>query len=128
MPIAAATADAAPPLDPPGVSAVFHGFRVVPKTRLSVTPFQPNSGVFVRPITPDTGLNLLTKAIEVEVGLSLSPNRKRWRPLRHAGASRPPAGTRSAWPEARFVINNQAAGVNASHGAHWVASLTRSKR
>ena len=45
----------------------------------------------MRPITPDTGLNPLTKAIEVEVGLSLSPNRKRWRPLRYAGASHPPA-------------------------------------
>src|SRR4029077_6974293 len=50
-PSPAATAAAAPPLDPPGVSSVFHGLRVMPKTRLSVTPFQPNSGVFVRPIT-----------------------------------------------------------------------------
>src|SRR5579863_10674339 len=45
-----ATAAAAPPLEPPGVRSVFHGFRVMPKTRLSVTPFQPNSGVLVRPI------------------------------------------------------------------------------
>jgi len=50
-PSPAATAAAAPPLDPPGVKSVFQGLRVTPKTRLSVTPFQPNSGVFVRPMT-----------------------------------------------------------------------------
>ena len=49
-PSPAATAAEAPPLDPPGVSFVFHGLRVMPNTRLSVTPFQPNSGVFVRPM------------------------------------------------------------------------------
>ena len=29
---------------------MFHGLRVIPNTRLSVTPFQPCSGVFVRPL------------------------------------------------------------------------------
>ena len=43
----AATAAEAPPLEPPGVSFVFHGLRVIPNTRLSVTPFQPYSGEFV---------------------------------------------------------------------------------
>jgi hypothetical protein len=47
MPNAAATA--APPLLPPGVSAGFHGLRVMPVSGLSVTPFQPNSGVVVLP-------------------------------------------------------------------------------
>src|SRR5688572_6078952 len=46
----AASAAAAPPLEPPGIRSRFHGLRVTPKTRLSVTPLQPNSGVFVLPI------------------------------------------------------------------------------
>ena len=45
----AATAAAAPPEEPPGVLAGFHGFRVMPVSGLSVTPFQPNSGVVVLP-------------------------------------------------------------------------------
>ena len=49
-PIPSAAATAAPPLDPPGVLFVFHGLRVIPVNGLSVTPFQPNSGVVVRPI------------------------------------------------------------------------------
>ena len=47
MPSAAATA--APPLLPPGVRSVFQGLRVTPVSGLSVTPFQPNSGVVVLP-------------------------------------------------------------------------------
>src|SRR5690349_11928760 len=49
--IPAATAAAAPPLEPPAFMPRFHGFRVWPKILLSVTPLQPNSGVFVLPIT-----------------------------------------------------------------------------
>src|SRR3954467_5465860 len=48
-PMPAATAAAAPPEDPPGVFAGFHGLRVIPVSGLSVTPFQPNSGVVVLP-------------------------------------------------------------------------------
>ena len=44
-----ATAAAAPPEEPPGVFAGFHGLRVMPVSGLSVTPFQPNSGVVVLP-------------------------------------------------------------------------------
>src|ERR1044072_9406283 len=44
-----ATAAAAPPEDPPGVFAGFQGLRVMPVSGLSVTPFQPNSGVVVLP-------------------------------------------------------------------------------
>src|SRR5689334_8688774 len=44
-----ATAAALPPDDPPGVIFVFHGLRVMPVSGLSVTPFQPNSGVVVLP-------------------------------------------------------------------------------
>ena len=52
-PSPAATAAPAPPLDPPGVSARFQGFRVIPKSGLSVTPLWPNSGVLVLPrMTP----------------------------------------------------------------------------
>src|SRR3990170_8315129 len=48
-PMPEATAAAAPPEEPPGVFAVFHGLRVMPVSGLSVTPFQPNSGVVVLP-------------------------------------------------------------------------------
>ena len=47
----AATAAAAPPLDPPGVRAGFHGLRVTPNTGLSVKPLSENSGVLVLPIS-----------------------------------------------------------------------------
>ena len=47
-------ATAAPPEDPPGVMAGFHGLRVMPLSGPSVSAFQPNSGVVVRPrmVTP----------------------------------------------------------------------------
>src|SRR3954464_13705614 len=48
-PIPAATAATAPPEEPPGVFFGFHGLRVMPVSGLSVTPFQPNSGVVVLP-------------------------------------------------------------------------------
>ena len=47
----AETAAAAPPLDPPGVSSVSHGFRVAPFRSDSVNATVPNSGVFVFPTT-----------------------------------------------------------------------------
>jgi hypothetical protein len=50
-PIPALTAAADPPLDPPGVSAGFHGLRVMPVSGESVTAFHPNSGVVVFPRT-----------------------------------------------------------------------------
>src|SRR5215475_907867 len=46
----AATAADDPPLEPPGVRARFHGFRVVPKTWFFVNAVEPNSGRFVLPI------------------------------------------------------------------------------
>ena len=49
--IPAATAAAAPPLDPPGVRDRSHGLRVAPKTALNVCDPAPNSGVLVLPIT-----------------------------------------------------------------------------
>src|SRR5688572_4617023 len=45
---AAAAADA-PPEEPPGVRLSSQGLRVIPVSGLSVTPFQPNSGVAVLP-------------------------------------------------------------------------------
>src|SRR5215216_43971 len=45
----AATAAAAPPLDPPGVLARFHGLNEGPKTRFPESPFHPSSGVLVFP-------------------------------------------------------------------------------
>jgi len=49
MPVASATA--APPLEPPHVSARFQGLRVAPNTALNVLPPAPNSGVLVLPTT-----------------------------------------------------------------------------
>src|SRR6267143_1596596 len=45
----AATAAAAPALEPPVVVAVFHGLRVIPVSGLSPSAFQPNSGLVVLP-------------------------------------------------------------------------------
>src|SRR5215211_2519633 len=45
----AATAAAAPPLDPPGVFSSFQGLYEGPNTRFPESPFQPNSGVLVFP-------------------------------------------------------------------------------
>src|ERR1700728_946148 len=60
-PMPAATAAAAPPLDPPGVRSVFHGLRVTPKIGPSVWPLMPNSGVVVLPIMIAPAVrNLLT--------------------------------------------------------------------
>src|SRR5262252_8055536 len=50
-PMPVATATAAPPLEPPQLSAVFQGLRVAPNTALQVLPPAPNSGVFVLPTT-----------------------------------------------------------------------------
>src|SRR5215470_6221668 len=48
-PIPSAAATAAPPLEPPGVVVGFQGLRVGPVSGLSVSAFQPNSGVVVLP-------------------------------------------------------------------------------
>src|SRR4029077_10441541 len=45
----AATAAAAPPLDPPAERSGAHGLAVAPNSRLSVNGLHPNSGVFVLP-------------------------------------------------------------------------------
>ena len=47
----AATAAPEPPDEPPGVCPVCQGFRAAPHSSGSVTPFAPNSGVFVLPNT-----------------------------------------------------------------------------
>src|SRR2546428_5394645 len=49
MPVASATAP--PPVEPPHVSAGFHGLRVGPNTALKVLAPAPNSGVLVLPTT-----------------------------------------------------------------------------
>ena len=48
-PMPSATATAAPPEEPPGVRAGFHGLRVKPVRGELVSPLQPNSGVAVLP-------------------------------------------------------------------------------
>jgi len=57
----AATAAAAPPLDPPGVWSRFHGLCVGPKTSGSVNATSPNSGTLVLPkVTSPARLNRAT--------------------------------------------------------------------
>src|SRR5436305_9291942 len=51
LPMPRTTAATAPPEEPPGVLRVSHGLRVTPVNGLSVTPFQPNSGIVVLPTT-----------------------------------------------------------------------------
>ena len=46
----AANAAAAPPLDPPGVIALFQGFSVAPCRSLSVNQRHEKPGVLVRPM------------------------------------------------------------------------------
>src|ERR1051325_8723648 len=46
----AASAAAAPPLDPPGVIALFQGFSVAPCRSLSVNQRHEKAGVLVRPM------------------------------------------------------------------------------
>ena len=48
-PMPAATAATAPPLDPPGVSAGFHGLPVTPNSGFAVYPSLANSGTLVLP-------------------------------------------------------------------------------
>src|SRR4051812_43617107 len=50
-PIPSRIAAALPPEEPPAVRAGSHGLRVTPVSELSVTPFQPSSGVVVLPNT-----------------------------------------------------------------------------
>ena len=50
----AATAAAAPPLDPPGEWSMFHGFRVAPHAVGSVAGRLPNSGLLERPAITNT--------------------------------------------------------------------------
>ena len=57
----AATAAAAPPLDPPDVNSKFHGFRQWSFILLSFDPLCPNSGQLVLPrMIPSSFLILST--------------------------------------------------------------------
>ncbi|MNL39413.1 hypothetical protein D3C87_1616910 [compost metagenome] len=60
-------AAAAPPEEPPAVMRVSQGLRVMPYSGLSVTPFQPNSGVVVLPSSTAPALR-----IKAEKGASTS--------------------------------------------------------
>ncbi|MNS95586.1 hypothetical protein D3C72_1298530 [compost metagenome] len=50
-PMPTATAAAAPPLEPPGVTSASYGFSVRPCAALSVNQRIENAGVLVRPTT-----------------------------------------------------------------------------
>src|SRR5580698_6745965 len=63
MPIPAATADAAPPDDPPGVRDVSQGLEVVPCRGFVVTPLQANSEQLVEPSAMAPALRNLATAM-----------------------------------------------------------------
>src|ERR1700756_3171800 len=64
--IPAATAAAAPPLDPPGVRSSAHGLRVGPHASGCVVGKLPISGLFVRPaMTRPAALNRATSVVSV---------------------------------------------------------------
>ena len=60
----AATAEAEPPLEPPGVRERSQGLRVGPQASGSVTGTLPNSGLLLRPI--DIKPDALYRATSVE--------------------------------------------------------------
>src|SRR5579862_7211833 len=67
----AAVAAAAPPLEPPGVRAVSHGFRQTPLSSDSVIAIVPNSGVLVFPRTTKPASRILrTTAVSNDGTLS----------------------------------------------------------
>ena len=63
----AATAEAAPPLEPPGVRDVSHGLRQSPFSSDSVIAIVPNSGVFVLPMITKPASRILRHHRRVEV-------------------------------------------------------------
>ena len=81
----AATAEPAPPLEPPGVWPGFHGLRVAPKRLFSVTVIEPNSGVLVRPVRMNPAA---TKASAI--GSVTCSGRREHPAIRRSPAGRPP--------------------------------------
>src|SRR5262249_58353807 len=69
----AATAAAAPPLEPPGVRAVSHGLRQSPFSSDSVIPIVPNSGVFVLPMIVKPAARIL-RTTDASASRPLSAN------------------------------------------------------
>ncbi len=69
----AATAAALPPLEPPVLRSVFHGFRVMPKAGPSVSPMIAPSGRFVLPITTaPAARSRRTSSLSCEAGVKFA--------------------------------------------------------
>ena len=77
----AATAAAAPPLEPPAVRSSRHGLRAGPLTLLPESPFQPNSLVVVLPRSGAPASRSRSEVGRVELG---NPVRQQQRPDRGA--------------------------------------------
>src|SRR2546425_5026487 len=71
-----ATATAAPPLEPPDVSAGFHGFFVTPKRGFSVMALWPNSDVLVFPRTMAPAALRRATAVAFSAGAWSAENRR----------------------------------------------------
>ena len=105
-PMPAATAAAPPPEEPPGVIFGFQGLRVMPVSGLSVTPFQPNSGVVVLPSStaPCSRRRATTGASSFHgpFGSTVFEPRRVGQP-RVRSRSLIDAGTPSSWPMGAFL-------------------------
>ncbi len=71
----AATAAAAPPLEPPGVTSRFQGLRVGPNSFGSVNGVMPNSGVLVLPKMTAPARRKRSTSVESRAGLKSARNR-----------------------------------------------------
>ena len=88
--IPAATAAAAPPLEPPGVFVRSYGLRVAPKTALNVCEPAPNSGVFVLPMIERAGGAQALDEQRVVLGHVLGEQRRAVRRAHPRGRPRGP--------------------------------------
>jgi hypothetical protein len=116
----AATAAAAPPLEPPGLCAGFHGLRVGPNAIGSVVGRSASSGVFVRP--SDTSPAAASFRVRYASSFSRQPASLRARMPAQYGrpASAPPMSFMSVGTPANAPASGAAAALRPSSNARWI--------
>ena len=113
-----AMAAAAPPDEPPGLWSRFHGLRVGPKVTLSVSAFQPSSGVLVLPTTTHPAAR--RRATRGESVTAAGPPAKTAEPCE---VTKPAASSRSFTP-----MGMPASGPGSSPAGHGVVDARRPPR